>query len=669
MHRTISKGTLLGVSVLALVAAFALLLGSFSSTDKAEAASGSLTGTYDILVDIGVPIGTTGTGLYHCIGHLEHTVVGGADDTLSTAFVCYADAELGDPNGEPPGAENEGNDGMEGPPPPPPYTTLEPQLGSGTLDDDVAGGGPTGTATSTTCFNDIGGISAPNIIASVVNPLAKTDIGDGNMVGTVVITANQSNESCANSSPVTGAAIPVILYRVADKAGAAATGATGGCEESWRANVGASCTDYDGDGCTDATEVRNATSGGTTLASRPHTATSACGDDPYNPYDSSVASLVGNFSTLATVTRVDCPGPEKEQCDWGGGPDDPAAGAYYHCLSVQSGADPSYDTRIYCYIDIPGVEVNPEGFAGCEGDGLPGASPPGVIDSDQDASAAVDCFGLVVVGDMDAKHTELTSTKSGAGTATVLNTTGCFEDQDAQSALGHVYVDAQTNAYTGIGDVQIYVAQTLANCNAGTPTGAPAGAKLQAARQSTSLSTSPAAEVACANALDDDGDGRVNDGCPVAGGAPEIGIDDGDAMSGDEPCTDAVNSDGGDDALVNDGCPPYGNSASYRDSDGDGCSDVEELSDSGAVGGLRDPYNRGDWADVDGNGTIDLFVDIFGIAGVFGGAAPGPPYDVAFDVGGPAVTGGQLWTQIPPDGTIDLFNDIFGAAFQFGHSC
>ncbi len=54
------------------------------------------------------------------------------------------------------------------------------------------------------------------------------------------------------------------------------------------------------------------------------------------------------------------------------------------------------------------------------------------------------------------------------------------------------------------------------------------------------------AEVACANAIDDDSDGRVNDGCPAVGAA-EIA------------CTDSIDSDG--DGTVNDGCPAFGTAA------------------------------------------------------------------------------------------------------------
>jgi hypothetical protein len=48
--------------------------------------------------------------------------------------------------------------------------------------------------------------------------------------------------------------------------------------------------------------------------------------------------------------------------------------------------------------------------------------------------------------------------------------------------------------------------------------------------------------LACLNATDDNGDGKVNDGCPALG-APETGAQ----------CLDAVDSDG--DGRVNDGCP------------------------------------------------------------------------------------------------------------------
>jgi hypothetical protein len=49
----------------------------------------------------------------------------------------------------------------------------------------------------------------------------------------------------------------------------------------------------------------------------------------------------------------------------------------------------------------------------------------------------------------------------------------------------------------------------------------------------------------CADAIDDNGNGLVNEGCPAVGGA-----------EGGSGCLDAVDSDG--DTFVNDGCPPLG---------------------------------------------------------------------------------------------------------------
>ena len=51
----------------------------------------------------------------------------------------------------------------------------------------------------------------------------------------------------------------------------------------------------------------------------------------------------------------------------------------------------------------------------------------------------------------------------------------------------------------------------------------------------------------CANAIDDDNDGAVNDGCPAVS-----------ASETDAFCTDTVNDDPADDALINDGCPANG---------------------------------------------------------------------------------------------------------------
>lgn len=95
----------------------------------------------------------------------------------------------------------------------------------------------------------------------------------------------------------------------------------------------------------------------------------------------------------------------------------------------------------------------------------------------------------------------------------------------------------------------------------------------------------------------------------------------------------------------------------------DGCSTSEELGSTEGAGGDRDPWNPWDFYDVDGNGTVDLFVDIFGVAGLFGQSNP----PIAYDRSG--VVGPNPWNINGPDGTIDLFLDIFGVANQFGHAC
>lgn len=115
----------------------------------------------------------------------------------------------------------------------------------------------------------------------------------------------------------------------------------------------------------------------------------------------------------------------------------------------------------------------------------------------------------------------------------------------------------------------------------------------------------------------------------------------------------------------------------YTDTDGDGCSDFAEMQVSNGsemYGGRRDYLNPYDFYDTNGDRTIDLFIDIFGVADLFGADAdsdpPGEPdgYDAAFDRSEPG-PGEYVWDMHAPDGAIDLFTDIFGVAYQFGHDC
>jgi hypothetical protein len=449
----------------------------------------------------------------------------------------------------------------------------------------------------TVCFDNLGGGSAPNIMATVSIPGIKAQLAGGppksmpgQAVGTVTIYSNMADDNCAanTTGTATGAPLPVNLYKVASKGGVAAPA----CPASPLVGRPASCGDYDGDGCIDEVELDGSVK--------------TCGRDPYNPNDSSIANISGSYSVLATVAGgPSCPGePATDQCPWDG-TGNPGPGITFHCIAVvkdAGGALPRPVTQdLYCYIDSPTSDINVEAYGtDCEGDGFPGASPPGPVRANFETGPPVldpGCseIGGVVWGDVSTiKHTQLTGTL----TAKKLSVSGCFEDDDAQSSLGNVYVSSTQNPYGGKGTVSIYVLQPAA-C-AGSPTVVPPGAllplaTLESARQSTSA-----------------------------------------AFSG-------------------------------RDSDGDGCSDAEEIQKGGAgtqaFGGLRDPYNRWDFFDVDGDTNIGLFGDIFTVAFDFGTAGSD-----ATDRAAP-IPGGNLWNLPGPDGLVNLFDDIFGVAFQFGHDC
>lgn len=77
----------------------------------------------------------------------------------------------------------------------------------------------------------------------------------------------------------------------------------------------------------------------------------------------------------------------------------------------------------------------------------------------------------------------------------------------------------------------------------------------------------------CSNAIDDDGDGVVNDGCGVVGVVSEAGF----------PCGNAVDDDG--DGLVNDGCRKAGANPSCGDAgDEDDVDCYDSTTVSGGVG-------------------------------------------------------------------------------------
>jgi predicted phosphodiesterase len=112
------------------------------------------------------------------------------------------------------------------------------------------------------------------------------------------------------------------------------------------------------------------------------------------------------------------------------------------------------------------------------------------------------------------------------------------------------------------------------------------------------------------------------------------------------------------------------------DADADGCTDDAEGGADEEAGGRRDYLNPWDFFDVNDDGTVDLFHDIFAVAYAYGLVQGNPAYDTALDRSGalseaqePDPAKREVWDMGPPNGAIDLFTDIFGMAYQFGHTC
>ncbi len=213
-------------------------------------------------------------------------------------------------------------------------------------------------------------------------------------------------------------------------------------------------SDWDGDGCMDWQELdfpqptyQNDTPG-----------SFLGGRDPTNPYDCG-RNLTGVWSITATVADAALKVPAKTI----------NPGAYYRCRAYFDHDKITNDIGgpVFCYIDIPGIPVNPE--AGPEsGDGLPGDPYP---------------IGTGNVGppepyaDVDDVQSELNGSYD-PGTDTI-TMSGCFEDRDGQSPLGNVYVEASAVVLSGHGSVEIWAGESTANCLAGTPAGTSLPANLQ----------------------------------------------------------------------------------------------------------------------------------------------------------------------------------------------
>jgi hypothetical protein len=310
-----------------------------------------------------------------------------------------------------------------------------------------------------------------NIIATVSITGAHAQLtSTGKLVGTTDIYSGQTNAACAALAPV-GApgTLGITVYPANDLAACPA----GDCVQApWRTPNDA---DYDNDGCTDADEL---------LQNKPGVPTK-CGDDPWNPHDLTPPSVdaAGTYSLTAIAARQDVGVP----------------GFYYDCSADINQAGKNLTARVACYIDSPAVVVNPKAVpapnanattcppapAAYCGDGISGAPPPGTTVGTYPTNPRL----LAKVG---AAHTVLTGEVDNA--QNVLKLRGCFKSNvdnppvgkpggSKVSFLGNTYVEAVLNLHAGHGQVNLWTAQTLADCNAGTPVGAGGVVPVHAVRQ------------------------------------------------------------------------------------------------------------------------------------------------------------------------------------------
>jgi hypothetical protein len=535
------------------------------------------TGVYNILATA-APATKDGAGnlvpgsYFHCVGRLDHTKTGNPQP-IDGAVLCFIDSPaLG---GLAASALPERADGLAGAPPPPPYTTGVPTVVTGSYDTT------TNMITISGCFNNIGPPLGPNVIVEAT-------FSGKSLKGEVDIYGNQSNADCAavtfDVSGPNRITIPDVPLELSEQ------------DDGF---------DHDADGCSDFDELQQPT---------PPT---GCGDDPTSPLDSDGSHINNVGNLLVTVA----------QANWDEVAGAAIPGAYFHCITdnnpnTGTGDPNDFLSRLMCYQDSALSEVNPQGYPGVFGDGLPGTPPP--------RQTAPQVFG-----DVDSTHTQVNGVFDGTDTLTI---TGCF--QNVEGTLGpNVYTNATIDAFTGQGTVKIFPNQAnAANCKAGTTSG---------------------------DQID----------CDLVVGPPVVDCPIEVTEQFDKTGVTAQN---------------------VWDTDLDGCTDKQELRASRGTGGLRDPYNRWDFADVPTGSTLarDRSVsgaDISAVVGRFGSndatagkftrtsdplSTPNPPitpsgsranYHPAYDRGG-SIVGSNPWNLKPPNGAVDG-GDISAAVGQFGNNC
>jgi hypothetical protein len=268
---------------------------------------------------------------------------------------------------------------------------------------------------------------------------------------------------------------------------------------------------------------------------------------------------------------------------------------------------------VYCYTDIDNVEINPQAYPGVEGDGLPGAPPPGPeVSADN-----------LVYGDVPSTHTVLSGTYDvGQNEVTF---TGCFDNTGNRTnpadALRYIGVEWTWDVQTGEGTGKTVPWPSHCQPAAGAQALPLQAMKLATTTQMNACYTSdPICRYADNDRLD-----------------PER---DEDAFPGPDT--------------------------------GDGMPDHWELKSATSNCGHRDPFNPNDYYDVSvpRDGVIDLSNDILGVIlnytpGGYVGDGGGSPPKINFDRPGVMFGNYSHPNRGSPDHVIDLSNDILGVILQY----
>ncbi len=268
--------------------------------------------------------------------------------------------------------------------------------------------------------------------------------------------------------------------------------------------------DWDGDGCTDWDELAKYYKPSVPLTYPPSytwdaTSNPVSGMDPFNPYDCDMnfTSTISLTTTIVHNTNGAGSGSNATGCTFVqiiGNTCGNGNGQYFRCIGsfnqTKSGSSQPLSIRLGCYSDSTVTTVNstlaggnntcpPANDEMC-GDGKSGQPPAGCLPNPgtpawcSDATAGscptlpcaasryvytgIDPATYPVVAPGDTTHNYVDTV------ANQVHLGGCFAGFGG-GAFGNVYGSSTIDLHTGAGSFQIYLNQTLTNCQNGTPSG------------------------------------------------------------------------------------------------------------------------------------------------------------------------------------------------------